>query len=231
MTINKHITTHRYKSKIVGKTSNKPNGFSLIELMVSLTLGLLIMGIIVTVFASSQQTSRVKQEMDRAQEAFRFASHTIMRVVQQGVIQEPQASRDRLVVVVSRGSGHKDCLGRPIDSDIVDSINTFFINDRGQLRCRVLHVRTNPTHNTSMEETIVDGIDSSRTQFTFGIHEDSDEGYWSNNTEWKIGSNDEIDWVNVRSVRIILAMESNGEDIGPRALFSATMRCGALDIC
>ena len=61
-------------------------GFTLIELMVALVLGLLMIGAVIIVFISNQQTAITKQELDRAQEAFRFASHTITRVVQQGEI-------------------------------------------------------------------------------------------------------------------------------------------------
>ena len=44
---------------------------------------------------------------------------------------------------------------------------------------------------------------------------------------------DDDDWPYVRSVRVHLAMrtEEGGAAIGPVAVFSATMRCGALDIC
>ena len=68
-------------------------GFTLIELMVALVLGLLMIGAVIIVFISNQQTAIAKQELDRAQEAFRFASHTIMRVVQQGEIRTLAAIR------------------------------------------------------------------------------------------------------------------------------------------
>lgn len=217
-------------------------GFSLIELMVALALGLLIIGAVVTVFASNQQSARAKQEMDGAQEAFRFASHTIMRVVQQGVIQAPQSNRDLLVVRVPRGLGHADCLGRILDADIVDAINTFFV-DGSRLRCRVLTIRSNAANNATVEETLVEGVDAERSVFTFGVSDAANagqgqgqsgagavRGYWSNNDLW-IRAGAVQDWPNVRSVRIRLAMESDGAAIGPTALFSATMRCGALDSC
>ncbi|MDO8276168.1 MAG: prepilin-type N-terminal cleavage/methylation domain-containing protein [Serpentinimonas sp.] len=168
-------------------------GFSLVELMVALALGLVMIGAVVTVFVSNQESARIKQELDRAQEAFRFSSYTIMRVVQQGQIRVPNTTLsppELLVVEISPGEGHRDCLGRTIGTGV--SRNTFFI-DGTRLLCRV-----ESTGTTHALETIVDGIDASRTAFTTPT---------------------------VRSVRVRLAMQSTRDgSIGPTALFSATMR-------
>jgi len=212
------------------KMASTARGFSLIELMVALALGLVMIGAVVTVFVSNQQSARTKQELDRAQEAFRFASHTIMRVVQQGEIQPPGAFRALLTVNVSPADGHRDCLGRPIPPNTDLTTNTFFI-DGTRLRCRVLTVSNNGANISTSEETIVDGIDAARTAFTFGVA-NVPTGYWSNNELWRQPNSIQVaDWPNVRSVRVQLAMQSEGQAIGPTALFSATMRCGALDIC
>lgn len=185
-------------------------GFSLIELMVALALGLIMIGAVVTVFLSNQQTARTKQEVDRAQEAFRFASYTIMRVVQQGRIQTPTpptpptVAQDLLVVIVLPGLGRRDCFGNAIGADIIETRNTFFI-DSGRLQCRVVNVRANAANNTTEVETLVIGVDGSRSQAI-------------------------IDG-NARSVRVLLAMQSEVGAIGPSARFSATMRCDAPGIC
>ena len=122
--------------------SRTSRGFSLVELMVALALGLVMIGAVVTVFVSNQQGANIKQELDRAQEAFRFASHTIMRVVQQGEIQAPQPStQDLLVVEVSPAVGHRDCVGRTIGAGFIHTTNTFFIDAAGQLQClSLIHI-------------------------------------------------------------------------------------------
>ena len=203
-------------------------GFTLIELMIALVIGLLIIGATVTVFVSNQQTSRVKTELGNAQEAFRFASQTIMRVVQQGsAIQNPGS--DLLQVEVPPGEGRMDCLGRAVDATIDRSINTFLIAD-GQLRCEVLLVRTDGTEVTTIE-TLVEGLDAGRSAFTFGIANVAN-GYWSDNSQWVLAGLVPVDdWLNVRSVRVRLAKQAGGDAIGATSIFSATMRCGALDIC
>ena len=55
-------------------------GFTLVELMIALLLGVIVIGGIITIFVSNQQTYRTTVAMDNAQEAFRFAQHTITRV-------------------------------------------------------------------------------------------------------------------------------------------------------
>ena len=212
-------------------------GFTLIELMIALVLGLLIIGATVTVFISNQQTSRVKTELGNTQEAFRFASQTIMRVVQQGsAIQDPGSDladavdKPLLQVVVPPGVGRMDCLGRPVAAPIDRVINIFSINDDGELLCRVVVVDSD-ANQTFEQAVLVEGLDVDRSEFTFGIANVVD-GYWKNNALWDVaGDVDADDWRNVRSVRVELAKQSGGAAIGATALFSATMRCGALDIC
>ncbi len=212
--------------------SRTSRGFSLVELMVALALGLVMIGAVVTVFVSNQQGANIKQELDRAQEAFRFASHTIMRVVQQGEIQAPQSSQDLLVVEVSPAAGHRDCVGRTIGAGFIHTTNTFFIDAAGQLQCRVVSVSSVAANNTTEVVTIVTGLDATRTAFTFGTPSVGSTGYWSDNALWVLPpGNPPINWTNVRSVRVRLAMQSGGDAIGPTALFSATMRCGGLDSC
>jgi len=231
-------------------------GFTLIELMVALVLGLLMIGAVIIVFISNQQTAQTKQELDRAQEAVRFASHTIMRVVQQGVIQEPPQNstpeRFRLVVRMNpppappapSGLARSDCFGRPIVADPnLNYVDVAFILyrdpllDRYELRCRVARELLTGTSPPPDEATLVSGLDPERTKSDFGLKAEDDEdepGFWFDNSRWLAEADvDDDDWPYVRSVRVHLAMrtEEGSAAIGPVAVFSATMRCGALDIC
>ena len=236
-----------YKPTQLARSSR---GFSLVELMVALALGLVMIGAVVTVFVSNQQSANIKQELDRAQEAFRFASHTIMRVVQQGEIQEPNTTLpipELLVVNISPGEGNRDCLGRLVPGGIDHVRNTFTIatiNDVSSLRCRV-----DPTFGAPPPDppdvVIATGIrpcppnhnpasDPPCSEFRFGIPDPGNaaNGYWSDNALWVLPPGiPPINWTNVRSVRIRLAMQSEGGSVGPTAIFSATMRCGGHDNC
>ena len=88
------------------------NGFSLTELMVSMVIGLLIIAGAGTVFVSNQRSSVVKQELDSAQEAFRFASYTISRVVRNADTLAVPAANE-LVVTFEGDPRILDCRGLP----------------------------------------------------------------------------------------------------------------------
>ena len=208
-------------------------GFTLIELMIALVLGLLIIGATTTVFLSNQQTSRVKTELGNAQEAFRFASQTIMRVVQQGrEIQDPGPDA-LLSVVIAPGEGKVDCLGRSVDPDDLhadaDSIvNTFSISADGKLHCSVAVKDIGEGNLETNTAVLVEGLDAGpgRSEFTFGVAEIA-QGYWKSNSLWGEAIDVE-EWNKVRSVRVQLAKQAGGEAIGATAVFSATMRCAVL---
>ena len=228
-------------------------GFTLIELMVALVLGLLMIGAVTIVFISNQQTAIAKQELDRAQEAFRFASHTITRVVQQGEIRTLAAIRtidagilatgltgdatilatdslggvpsvvpdnQVIVVVVSPGppalgaDGHRDCLGNPVVPAVdIDSYNVFFVAN-GRLECRVVVDKVSTAGLANVIHgpvTLVSDIRTADTQFRL-FHD---------------GTNANIP----RSVIVQMAMQSEGEAIGPTAVFSAAMRCAVHELC
>lgn len=54
-------------------TKSNPKGFSLVELMVAITIGLIILAVISTVFVSSKKTYRVQEALSRLQENGRYA--------------------------------------------------------------------------------------------------------------------------------------------------------------
>jgi len=62
---------HRFKPALMG-------GFSLVELMVALTIGLIIMAAVSTLFVSSKQTYTAQDQLARLQENARFAMQFIM---------------------------------------------------------------------------------------------------------------------------------------------------------
>jgi len=81
------FTTQRY---LVGpntgtkeQKSNTQRGFTLIELMIAMTIGLILMLVIGTVFTSSRQAFRVQEDNARIQESGRFALEIIGRSIKQ----------------------------------------------------------------------------------------------------------------------------------------------------
>ncbi len=214
--------------QFTGRETRTSRGFTLIELMIALVLGLLMIGATVTVFLSNQQTSRTKTELGNTQETFRFASQTIMRVVQQGsIIRDP--GNNLLRVETDLEDGKVDCLGRPVVG-VYSVVSTFFINDDGEFLCHVVAVLDSDGTKDEPGTTVVLGVglDAENSKFTFGVA-DVAEGYWKKNTAWgEAGDVDADAWRNVRSVRVQLAKQAGGEAIGAIGMFSATMRCAAL---
>ena len=205
------------------RPANRNQGFSLVELMVAMALSLIVIRAVIGVFAANQQTSRAQADLNNAQEAFRFASHTIKRVVRQGQAIRSPAGGEWLQVLISPSGedGYKDCLGRPI---AVDTLNTFTIVD-GNLRCNV------DTDNTT--EILVTGLDQpdpdpdrDTTKVLFG---EANDEYWADNDQWK-APGAVTDWDDVRSVNVTLAMlDRAGQSHGRVGRFSATMRMHVLN--
>ncbi|NDY94274.1 PilW family protein [Wenzhouxiangella limi] len=200
------------------RPANRNQGFSLVELMVAMALSLIVISAIIGVFAANQQTSRAQADLNNAQEAFRFASHTIKRVVRQGDEIETPASGEWLKVVIrpEGENGYKDCLGREIT---IETTNTFSIVD-GNLRCSAANA------DGTLTETIVGGLDASNSVVLFGQASDQ---YWADNDQWKVPAS-VTDWDDVRSVNVSLAMlDRSGQSHGRVGRFSATMRMPVLE--
>ncbi|WP_372742931.1 PilW family protein, partial [Neptunomonas sp.] len=58
---------------------NMERGFSLIELMIAMSLGLILIGGVVNLFLASSQTYRLQESMFRVQESGRFALDFMLR--------------------------------------------------------------------------------------------------------------------------------------------------------
>ncbi len=65
------------------RQSNLQQGFTLVELMISVTISLILLLVVTTVFTSSRQVFRVQEENARIQESGRFALEIIGRSIKQ----------------------------------------------------------------------------------------------------------------------------------------------------
>lgn len=166
-------------------------GLSLVELMLGMVLGLFLIGGVVSVFVANQQTSTVKQALDRAQENFRFGALTLTRVVRQGTAIDPDSSASELVVAIAGGAGAHDCVGQPLGGT-----NTFRVNAASALVC----IDANNVEHVLMGDVAALNV-------SFGVDGDGDA----------IVANDEYvtdtavaDWGAVRSVQASLVL-TNGQ--------------------
>ena len=211
----------RHNGKAPGLRRSR--GFNLIELMISLVLGLLLVGGVITVFVSNQTTYRTTTDLDNAQEAFRFASHTIMRVVRQA--EEIQDSGDGELLVLlsgSAGDGVRNCLGDEVgddagNPDVVETQANQLVAGEA-LRCNVYDDPGATSGKPDTAGDLVDGV----SQLVFSYGEASDE-YWNDKANFK-DRTDVDDWTDVRSVRVDMQMAGSGLSTE----FMATVRQSAI---
>lgn len=188
-----------------GKRFCCQTGFSLIELMIALVISLFLIGGILSVFSSNQQTSQVKRELDNAQEAFRFASFSIARLVKLGgganpsdpAILEPSNDNELIVSFLHR-PGVTDCLGLPAGGTGV-AVNTFYVEDSALL-CE---------NNSGQIATLVSNVDSMEVRY--GVPGNSQ---WIEDADFMLAAELEADtsmnWADVTSVHIRLSMIGSG---------------------
>ena len=174
-------------------------GFTLIELMVAMVIGLFLIGGIVSVFVANQQSSRIKADLDNAQEAFRFASHTISRVVRLGEGLKSGSNDTTLIVGIKEGPGVVDCLGANQENDPAADpvvIDQTFALDGSELRCNGV--------------TLVRGVES----LAFA--------YSSNGVDYvsTIGDTSDPNWVSPTNVKVTMDMQGSGLS----STFSASLR-------
>jgi len=86
-------------------------GFSLVELMIAMTLGLILLAGVGVIFISTQQSGQSKRALDNAQEALRYSSYSISRLTRIGTIDRINSSDTNLRISLNRGAATPDCLG------------------------------------------------------------------------------------------------------------------------
>lgn len=140
--------------------NKRHTGITLLELLIGMTLSLLLIGGAFSVYLSNKQTSDARQQLDQRQEALRFASYTLNRIIKNGTTLEPDSTTTELAVAFNRSSASPDCLGNTEVSDVVDRFR--FNQDNKTLTCN--------------DQLLLNGID----QLTFS--------YMSSDSAGKLGA-------------------------------------------
>lgn len=116
--------------KITNKHKTQ-QGFTLIELMIAMVIGLLLMGGLISAFATNQKTVSTKRDLDNTIEAFRFISSTVNRIVRQADSISSTSTASQLAVTFTGATGLKNCLGQVVNGVQTDT----FIYSSNQLLC------------------------------------------------------------------------------------------------
>lgn len=180
--------------------TTRQHGLTLIELMVAMVIGLFLIGGVIGVFVANQQTSNTKQQLDRAQENFRFGSQTLMRVIRQGTGIDAASTGTELIVDFAGGPGTHDCVGTTAGGP-----NSFRVDGQSRLVC---------TDSGGVDHVLI--ADVAAIDISFGI--DANDDGLIDNDEY-VAHTDVADWTQVGSVRAALTL-ANGQQLP----FTATMR-------
>jgi prepilin-type N-terminal cleavage/methylation domain-containing protein len=101
-------------------------GFSLVELMIAMALGLILLAGVGVIFVSTQQSGQTKRALDNAQEALRYSHYSISRLVRVGRIDRNASNATTLRIIVNRNATTPDCLG---NATLTDDVQVTFTRD------------------------------------------------------------------------------------------------------
>lgn len=178
-------------------------GFSLVELLIVLLISAFLFGGIAALLTSNQETSRVKQNLDNAQEAFRYASFSMTRLVkmagtgEDGTAFESPANDSELRLLLrneidNADFGVTDCLGQTVTST-TPVVNRFFVQD-SVLMC----------DNGTGAQALIDGVES--MQVRYGA---LNANQWVAQADF-VAPSSVSDWSQIVSVTVSLSMANSG---------------------
>ncbi len=193
------------------KSIKGQKGFSLIEMMVAMLIGLFLLGGVVSVYISSSQSSRVNNGLRTMQENGRYALTLLRNSIQiSGYISDydpsavidpfPAASNTSITVSYEADT---DCTGANTTTYAAPNTgivrDSFQVNTDNELTCI--------PRQTNSPQILIEGVDAMR--ILYGLDDDNDgtaDRYVSANVVNAVGP---TAWQNnVSSVRIALLMNS-----------------------
>lgn len=189
------------------RTDHRSNGFTLIEILVALSISIVLLGGMVSVLLSSKQSYLRKETIGHMQENLRLASELIRKVLSMAEAVQQDSNGDRIIVTYSGGDGIVNCLGNPVSSG--KAVSYF-------------HVRKNALYCSSAypvvpgsEQLLVNGITAMRVHY--GVDSD-DDGQVDRYT----GSPG--NWNTVIGARVILRLSDSTSQQQPEVTLTVAMR-------
>lgn len=165
------------------------SGFTLIEMMISMVIGMVVLGAVTALYLGSSQSTRFQSSVQRMEESGRFAIDLMSRNLRMAryddplntfeveqplvhgtatsggaliALQDLKANADTIGVRFEGGAGIRDCLGAPVAEGSY-ATNVYGIDTTDSLVCATSSGNTTP---------LVEGIEDMRLRY--GIDLDSD---------------------------------------------------------
>lgn len=190
---------------LVASKARCQQGMSLVELMVSLTIGLFLLAGAMSVFMAASQTGVRKTEADQALEAFRFTQFIVSRVARQASAVNASTASSLVLAVPANVDG---CLG---ETNTSARTNTFALSS-GALQCTA----------SGTTQSLVENVDS--VVFTYGVDANSDNRV--SQSEF-VAATSVTDWTRVESILVTITAK-RGTVAGLKTSFVVTLRGKAL---
>ncbi len=119
---------------VTSKVSVQQTGFTLIEIMISLALGIVLMGGVISVFISTKQAYTTKENAARMQENVTFATNLLREMISNAIgIDTNPASSDSTFITVQSSSS---CLGLRTQSSYSSKFFVYSSSGVQSLGCR-----------------------------------------------------------------------------------------------
>ena len=200
------------------KSTIRPGGFSLVEMMISLVLGLMVLGAITALYVGSSQSTQFQASVLRMEENGRIAIDILSRNMRMAGYDYPlntydveqplikgtitpsgallalpnlKSSADTISIRYEGGNMIRDCLGAPVPEG-AHVTNLYGISTDGDLVCGT---------STTNTRALVEGVED--MQLRYGIDLDAD-GF----TNRYVDAGNVSDWSQVVTVEISLLVST-----------------------
>jgi len=186
---------------------NRNDGFTLIEILVALSISLVLIGGMFSVLLSSKQSYLRKDSLNQMQENLRVASNLLRNVLSMTESVREGSHQDGIIVAYSGGTGVFNCLGQPVSSGTIIS---YFYVKKSALYCSSAY----PIAPGS-QQPLVEGIAAMQVQY--GMDSDDDgqvDGYAESPGDLNA----------VVSVRITLRLLDSASPQQPEVTLTVAMR-------
>lgn len=192
-------------------------GFTLIEMMIAIVLGMILIAGTFSVFLGTKQGYRMGQGMTLMQSTGRATLNFISRELTMAGFPQASAIESFIPAMVADGGGNNsdviavryrataDCFGSvtPVYADGVQYTKNMYFLQNNELVCRTLA----EDNSTLAEAAIIPGVEN--MQFLYGEDTNAADGV-TNATKYVTAGN-VVNWNNVVSVKLGILVNSQGD--------------------
>lgn len=182
-------------------------GFSLVEILVTLSISLLLISGMISVLLSSKQAYLRKENVNQIQENVRAASTSLQKIISMAEQVHPSSNDREIIVLYQGGYQTQNCLGQPVITG--NAINYFYVK-KNTLYCSSSYPIT-----TGSQQPLVEGIAAMRVQYGIDVNKDAQVDLYVERPK---------DWDTVISARFLLSLLDLNAHRQPEVTLTVAMR-------